>query len=243
MKTKLLSIFIITCLSLPMFLATASSVSAQTILPGVSKGEIFDYSYYLLWNSTDPSAIPPREYIELNNTQQIQLKITAVSGSNINVDYVKLFKNGTRTVESGSINIESGTVTIPAGFLIISANLSKNQRVYPSGGYQVISDTVIRSYPSGQRETNIVSGEDPSDKTVIYFDKIKGVAVSYQHDIIETSDVYTTITTVNMINTNSDVWTVIPEFPVFVIPLLLIFAASLMIVAIKKQKISSVFSF
>ena len=243
MKNKLLSLLIIIFLSSAIFLEINASASAQTVVAGVSKGETFDYSYSLLWASSDPSAIPPSDYLELNNTKQIQFRITNVSGSNISVDYIRNFENGTQSVESGSVNIASGTVTIPYGFLMISANLSKNQGIYPSGGHQVITDTVMRSYPSGQRETNVVIGGDTSSKTVTDFDKIKGIAVDYTYEIYETSGNYNSTTTEKLVNTNSDVWSVIPEFPLFVIPLLLIIASSLMIVVIKKRKLSSVFPF
>lgn len=235
MKNKLFSLLIIVFLSSAVFLEINATASAQTVVAGVSKGETFDYSYSLLWTSTDPSATPPNEYIQLNNTQTIQFKITEVSGSSLSVDYIKIFKNGTKTTQSGSINLESGTTDIPFGFLIISANLSKNQKIYPSGGYQVITDTVTRSYPSGQRETNVLSGEDTSDKTVIYFDKIKGIAVDYYYEIRETSGDYKMVTTERLINTNADVWT-IPEFPLLIIPVLSMIVVSLLLIAKKKQK-------
>jgi hypothetical protein len=208
MKTKLLSIFTIIFLCSSIFLATTRTASGQTVVAGVSKGEVFRYSYSIIWTSTDPSATPPKDLVEYNVTQQITFEITDVSGSRINVDFIRDFKNGTQTVQSGLINIESGTVTVPFGFLIIGANLNKNQRVYPSGGYQVITDSIMRSYPSGQRETNVLSGEEPSDKTVIYFDKIKGIAVDYTYELRETSGNYNIVSTERLINTNADVWAV-----------------------------------
>ena len=148
MKNKMISLIIIVLLSSSMFLAATRTASAQTVVPGVSKGEIFDYSYSLIWTSTDPSATPPSDLVEYNNTQKIEFKITDVSGSEISVDFIRIFNNGTQTVQSGSINVESGTVTVPYGFLIVGANLNKNQQVYPTGGHQVITDTVMRSYAS-----------------------------------------------------------------------------------------------
>ena len=208
MKTNRLSILAIILLCSSIFLATTQTARAQTVVAGVSKGETFDYSYSLIWASTDPSATPPKDLVEYNNTQQIQFKITDVSGSILTVDFIRHFKNGTQSVESGTINIQSGLVTVPYGFLIIGANLTKNQRIYPSGGYQTITDTVTRSYPSGQRETNVISGEDSSQKTAIYFDKIKGIAVDYSYEIRETSGGYTITTIERLISTNADVWTV-----------------------------------
>ena len=235
MKNKLISLTIIMLLSLSIFFATTSIASAQSVVAGVSKGEVFDYSYSLIWTSTDSSATPPSDLVEFNNTQKIEFKITEVSGAEISVDFIRLFNNGTQTVQSGSINVESGTVTVPYGFLIVGANLNKNQQVYPTGGHQTITDTVMRSYAGVQRETNVISGGDSSEKTTINFDKIKGIAVDYSYEIRESSGDFTIISTESLTNTNSDVWTVIPEFPSFAVLALLLFAIPLVLIAYKKK--------
>jgi hypothetical protein len=239
MKNKMMSILIIVLLSSSIFLTAIRTTSAQSVVAGVSKGEIFDYSYSLIWTSTDTSATPPSDLVEYNNTQKIEFKITEVSGAEISVDFTRLFNNGTQTVQSGSINVESGTVTVPYGFLIVGANLTKNQQVYPTGGHQVITDTVMRSYVSGQRETNVMSGGDSSQKTTIDFDKIKGIAVYYSYEIRESSGDYTIVSTESLTNTNSDDWTIIPEFPSSAILILLLLAIPIVLVAYKKKTASN----
>jgi hypothetical protein len=208
MKNKMISLIIIILLSSSIFLATIRTTSAQSVVAGVSKGEVFDYSYNLIWTSTDPSATPPNDLAQYNNTQKIELKITDVSESIISADFIRLFYNGTQTVQSGSINIESGTATIPFGFLIVSANLNKDQKVYPTGGHQVITDTVMRSYASGQRETNVMSGGDSSETTTIDFDKVKGVAFDYSYEIRSTSGDFNIVSTETLTSTNSNEWAV-----------------------------------
>ena len=78
MKAKLIALTIVVF----EILAIIVTVSAGSAIVGVSKGQTFDYSYQLLWSSTDPNAVAPSNYIQLNNTQTIQLKVTDVSGSN-----------------------------------------------------------------------------------------------------------------------------------------------------------------
>ena len=211
MRTNRLSVLVILLLCSSIFLAITQTANAQTVVAGVSKGETFDYSYGLTWASTDPSATPPSDVIEYSNVERTQFRITDVSGSVITVDFTSYFKNGSQNVQSGTINIASGIVTVPYGYLIIGANLIKNQQVYPTGGHQTITDTVMRTYPSGQRETNVLSGEDSSQKTVIYYDKIKGIAVDYSYATYETSGDYNTTTIETMTNTNSAVWAVTPS--------------------------------
>jgi hypothetical protein len=213
MNQKIITITIILLLSSSVFFAFMSPSSAQSVVAGVSKGETLDYSYNLIWTSTDASLNPPSDLVEYNNTEKIQFKITDVSGPIISVDFVRLFKNGTQTIQSGTINIDSGTVTIPYGFLIIGANLSKNQQIYPTGGHQTITDTTTRVYPSAQRETNILSGGDPnSEYTTIYFDKLTGIAVDYSYAIYQALDESKINSTETLTNTNSAVWISIPTF-------------------------------
>lgn len=211
MRTNRLSIlFVILLLCSSTFIALTQTATAQTVVAGVSKGEVFDYSYNLLWTSTDPSATPPSEVIEYRNIEKTQIKITDVSNSVITIDLISYFKNGSQGVQTGTTNIASGIYTVPYGCLIIGANLAKNQQIYPNGGHQTITDTIMCTYSSGQRETNVVSGEDSSQRTVISYDKIKGIAVDYAYTTYETSGSYITNTTETLINTNSAVWAVSP---------------------------------
>jgi uncharacterized protein HemX len=144
--------------------------------------------------------------LEYNNTQKVQLRITDIAGSTINVDVLISFKNGSQKTESGTIDIEHSNYTVPFGFLIVGANIAKGQPIYPAGG-QVVTDTVMRSYPSGQRETNLISAENSNQKITTYFDKIKGVAVDYSHTVYDiASDDYSITSTEQMVSTNSEVW-------------------------------------
>jgi hypothetical protein len=203
MNTNRLALLVIGLLFTMIFL---SSVSAQTVSVGVSKGETFDYSCNIAWTSTNPAATPPSDALEYNNTQKVQLRITDIAGSTINVDVLISFKNGSQKTESGTIDIEHSNYTVPFGFLIVGANIAKGQPIYPAGG-QVVTDTVMRSYPSGQRETNLISAENSNQKITTYFDKIKGVAVDYSHTVYDiASDDYSITSTEQMVSTNSEVW-------------------------------------
>jgi hypothetical protein len=207
MNNKLISLIIIVLIGSSIFLATTKTAYGQTVVAGVSRNETFDYSYSIIWTSTDPSATPPSDLVEYNNTQKIEFKITDVSGAILSVDFTRTFANGTRAFQAGTINIESGTSSVPYGFLIVGANLNKNQQVYPTGGHQTITDTVTRSYASGvQRETNVISSDVSSEKTTLDFDKIKGIAVDYLYEIQQTSGNYNIVSTEILTNTNSDAW-------------------------------------
>jgi hypothetical protein len=206
MKNKLF----ITIISLTISLTLVSTVSAQTAVPGVYKNETFNYTYDLFWTSTNPSSLPPSFFIALNETEQVQIKISEVSGSKIDLTVTEHYRNGTQHVDSGNIDISTGVIEAPYGYLIISANLNVGQRLYPLGGHQEITSTYLKSYPTGQRETNQYVSPIGIEEVAIDFDKIKGIAISYTHELVETSSGYTTTITEVLTNTNSDVWTVAP---------------------------------
>ena len=210
MKTKLVALSTII-----IFLVTIEGVAlAQPVDVGVSKGETFDYSYNLLWSSTDPTATIPSDYVQLNNTQAIQFTITDISGSKISMEKTNIFKNGTQTKESGFVDINTGDIKINYGTIIVGSNLNAGDKLYPSGGHAIINDTTTRAYPSGPRETNHYISETGDQnnlvKVELYFDKQKGVAVNYYFESHETSDGYTATTQETLTNTNSNVWMVAP---------------------------------
>jgi hypothetical protein len=207
-----------------------NTVFAQTATVGVSIGETFDYDYRIFWGSTNTTATPPSEYIEINKTKTIQMRIIEISGTTINLQCIKNYENGTQKVESGNINIDTGTIDVPYGFLIISANLSANQKMYPSGGNQIITSTSFRLYPNGQRETNCYISETTFEITEIYFDKLKGIAVDYYYEMNIPSESYTTTIREVLTNTNSDVWT-IPELSTLLVPLSLFAGTAALLVA------------
>jgi hypothetical protein len=228
-------------------LAFITPTFAQTSLVGVSNGETYDYNYSFIWTSTNPKATPPSEYVEFNKTQTIQMKITDVSGTRISLQCIKHFKDGTQSIESGYIDVDSGSIEVPYGYLIVSANLSANQKMYPSGGHQIITSTYMKDYTSGQRETNRYLSESDSETTDISFDKLKGVAVDYSYESRETSGGYTTTITEVLTNTNSDVWAVsqvaaspspsVPEFSLLIVPVVLAAASAVLLLTKKTQRL------
>lgn len=126
------------------------------------------------------------------------------------------------------------------GSLIVSANLNAQDKLYPSGGHAVVTDMASRTYGNGQRQTDHYLYETTSgntyEKTEIYYDRLKGVALDYSYVNQETSGGYTTTMTETLTSTNADVWA-IPEFPVTLTPLLLLMAVPIALIALKKQRI------
>jgi hypothetical protein len=222
-------------------IAISGTAFALTVTVGVSPGNNLVYSYSLFWNSTDITATVPPEYIELNNTQLIRISIKSVSGSLINMDITKHFRNGTETTQNGNIDVDKEIIDAPYGFLIIRAGANPNEKIYPSGGHATITETVLRTYEKGERETNHYisesTTEDTYEKVEIYFDRTTGVAVEYYNEFRETSNSYVTTAKETATLDSSILWT-IPEFPAHAILLILIFTSLFIMLYGKKLRAS-----
>src|SRR3989304_1359708 len=239
MKTNLCATL---CILSLLVIAISGTSFAQTVTVGVSPGNILEYNYSLFWDSTDPTATVPPEYIELNNTQLIRINIKSVSGSLINMDITKHFRNGTETTQNGNIDVDKQIIDVSYGFLIIRAGANPNEKIYPSGGRATITETILRTYEEGTRETNHYVSEstttDTYEKIEIYFDKTTGVATEYHFEFRETSNSYTTTTKETIILDSSVLW-IIPEFPTYAILLILTFTSLLIALYGKKLRTHS----
>jgi hypothetical protein len=213
-------------------------VSGQTAKSGVFAGDVFDYDYKIIWASTDPSASVPSSYVDLNNTDSLQIRVDRVSGTVLDLQVTYIFKNGSHTSETGQVDINKEISDVSFGFFFVRANVSSGELIYPAGtGGATMNDTATRTYASGQRETNHFTTQSGSPDNMqeinIYYDKIRGVAVEYTNEISETTNSLTTTTIESLTLANPDELT-IPELPT-IIALIVVVVASVAILAIKKK--------
>jgi hypothetical protein len=239
MKTNLL---VKTYLVFLLLITVAGTVFAQTATAGVTKGNTFDYDYNILWESNDPKASPPAEYVDLNYTQWFRISIADVGAFLITVQTTLHLKNGTENTKTGSVNVDEQTINVPFGFLLIRANSNPNEKIYPGGDYAAtINETVLRTYPNGQRQTSHYITETTKgntyEKTETFFDRATGVAVESQYESRETSGSYITTTKETITIKSSNVWT-IPEFPTYAILLILTFTSLFIALYVKKLRAS-----
>jgi hypothetical protein len=213
--------------------------SAQTVNAGVSQNDIFEYNYTATWNSTDPSATPLINVVELTQIKSFQIKITSVSGATVNAEVTKKYQNDTTKTVTGFVNVQSGEIQLEFGTLIIAANRTVNQPIYPAWTNAIINETITRTYLNGDRETNKrlveTTSETSYEKTEVYYDKIKGIVVDSYYESRDTNWGQTEIFTETITNTNSDVWT-IPELSTLLVPLSLFVATAALLVAKAAKK-------
>ena len=208
--------------------AGAKVTLAQALTSGVAKGDVFYYTMCAHYSSSDPNAVVDVPPFEANNTDWVRIEITGVSGSIIYHVYTLHFKNETEQVIDGqtdlasSLNFSSGFAGVP----ICAANLSAGDKV--STVQLIINETLVWSYPSGEREINHVSWNNSEDYGDCYFDKKTGMPVDLYrvHSFVNstTNEVIKKADIVKM--TSSSLW-VVPEFPTFLFPFLLIIGVTI----------------
>lgn len=227
MKQKLLVASLILCLSLIIFYTKATL--AETCTPGVAEGDYFCYEMYAVFTSSDPNAVIDVPEFEQNNTDWVQIDVTDVSGSVICQVYTVHFESKTDKFElktdldpnnSGSLTFSDLGVPICAANLEVGDTLSTVELT--------VEETLSRTYPSGDRETNYVSWNSTLDYGDCYFDKKTGVLVELNRTHLYvnpvTDEVIEKVDIVEM--TDSSFWAV-PDFPIFLGPSSLIMVAAI----------------
>jgi hypothetical protein len=202
-----------------LLLALVGAASAQTRTVGVSVGNKFRYNITVSWSSTDPSAIPPSNIAEANDTQWSDFTVTGISGTNITTQITTHLKNNTDMTGSGWKDVNTGSGNLSMFF--ISANLNAGDLVYTSSSYK-INETVSRTYSGVQRDTNHFNMASPAIGTQnLYWDKSTGVLVELLMEMTyNTTGAYTATWSMGYQIVSSDLW-VVPEFPTWT-PLLFI---------------------
>ena len=197
---------------------------------------------YGVYTSNEANAtikVPPFEH---NNTDWVRIDITGISGSIVSQVYTLHFKNGTESKfdlqtdlnpsSAGSFNVTKMGVPLCAANLGVGDPLSTVQFT--------LNETIIRTYPSGERETNLVLWNSPDDWGRCYFDKKTGILVELYRvhkftnrltgEAIEKAD-HVKLTRSNLWEITESPTTLTPTF-IAIIPATLLLTA----LAIHKQK-------
>jgi hypothetical protein len=235
MKTKLA----LTVILLSLFtVALTQTAFAQTATVGVNSGNSFTYNYKITWQSTDPTATVPDTYTKLNDTQYVRLDIINVDGTQINVDSIRHFNDGTETKQNGNIDVNTQVLEVPYSSLIIRANANPDEKIYPLGGRATLSGIETKTYGVGQVETIHYAFNDSQsagyESTDIFYDRANGVGLEYIVEHQEISGSYDTTTTETLTLTS---W-VIPEFPFIATLIIILVAIPVLLVICKKRAVT-----
>ena len=244
--SALVSVFLLSAM------VVTSSAQERTI--GVTVGDWFKYGEFnVSWSSNIPNATFPAAAEEMNETEWMLVSVQNISwGKWVFLEIVKHFKDGTEKTENGSVDIETG-----AGIMngrIISANLNANDTIYTGSPFSTskIDETIVRTYPDGERETNhanttwelngtlyinsqTINGTEKG-VTNCYWDRSTGILVENSYEEVEQyegGEYLTTLSATYRI-TESNVWTV-PEFPTWTSMLLILIVLTVAIATYKRR--------
>ena len=240
-STGILILFILFCL----IYAQIAFASSATV--GVSNDGTLAYNSSYHWSTTNPNQPVPQEAVESNQTVEIQITVTSISGSIINTTKTYRYQNGTEQFVTGYADAASGDNEEVGAFFFVSSNLSVGDRVYPSGLYgDTINQTLQREYAGSQREVLLDSStysfeynttvDDIQATRVLnsqidyYFDKQTGVCLEQreQTTVTDPNTNYseTTISLIELKQTN--LWGA-PAFPTITVTVIFAFVIALII--------------
>ena len=235
-------------------LVVASVIANPERTVGVNVGDWFKYGdITVTWSSNDPNASkdPYGMGSEMyNQTEWVSTEITGVSGTNVTIQSIQHFKNGTEEISAGWIDVDTGD-GVNATTMIIGTNLNQGEPLYTAGYYSTwfINETITREYPGpdSSRETNHINityaynHTIPPDTNVDYFysmnfywDKSTGIMVEDSFQVINQTGEYLTAWSMTFKITESSVW-VVPEFPNLVVWLAVIGIATAVLIFGKRR--------
>jgi hypothetical protein len=167
------------------------NTSVINVTPGVKVGDTFMYSIHGVSELLDLNAMQPPEFVQYNQTDYYKVTITGINGSNVSMDSVWQFTNGTSKLYQQTLNLATGMQTNQnTGFWSLYApNLKLNDKVRPSGtDGLIVNNTDTKVYADSTRTRNCWSIQnefydvtDPTYSTqqrrttVVYFDKATGI--------------------------------------------------------------------
>ncbi len=170
-----------------------ATLTARKIEVGVKVGDTFTYSIKGYVELAGLDATMTDGFEMYNATDYFKVTITALNGTQVTLDTLWRFQNGTEIPQTQTIDLANGLKSDENGFwAIYAANLNKADLLRPAGhdGY-VVNNTDTTTYTSGQRgrcswhiENQFSDMNDPTGSTLMYdylnifFDKPTGMLTS-----------------------------------------------------------------
>lgn len=219
--------------------AIARTSLAQTRTVGVNPGQWFKYGDVSFnWSSNDTGASFPDSMREMNDTLWMQGDVVSVVQTNVTLQMIAHYRNGTEEVSGGWVDVDTGEGD-NATIMLISSDLGVNDSIYTSGYSSTwrINETVPRMYTFEYRDTNhlnMSSGYSYMGNSInysynLYWDKTTGILMEESVVFTNQTGVYHSEWSLLVKMTETNIW-VIPEFPsVLMLPL---FMATTLLTAI-----------
>ena len=241
---------ILAFLPIALLLAIVGATNATPVgTPGVSVGNTFTYGNVSLdWHSNDPSVTIARQWESLNGTAWFTETVENVVGTNVTINSMLHYNNGTEIAQAGWINVDTGDFSNMTNLFLISANLNEGDQVYTGSTYSnyTVNETIPMTYPGGSRQTNhfntTMEVSTPPYYYInysmnMYWDRATGVLTKLygtSNQITNYTTTYTTYWSFSVELTGSNQW-VVPEFVGLPPTLLLLASLALVTLAYRRK--------
>jgi len=218
-------------------------------------GDTFKYTYTLNPNLGNNQNLLPSFFQTLIQQAQsfdwAQITISSVSGSEVTVQMIVQFKNGTQQTSNGVTDVASGDGNLTT--FLIASNLRANDQIYQGSSSDKINETISSKYSSGTREVNHqsiinnynVSQEELSGFNITeplqqtntqdtYWDKQTGALVEMSYKMTTRSALINADISVDIALINSNVYTV-PEYPTWIIVLTALVTSTILTIKVRHR--------
>jgi len=240
----LFSVFLLSAMTVP-------ALSPYDWEVGIEVGDTFKYVGTLhSWSGT--ASFPP-EYLEFlqtyNESDWLEYTVTDIEGEIVTFDVTTHWTNGSEPVSAMEENMTSSMFP-----MVIGANLTEGTEIRAAwtdpyfGIYyaaRILNASVMREYFSGTREANVLIYNQDIFGNVFHYeflwDKETGIRVYFQNSATNAQDqygnTYSYNATLELIETNEEDWTVIPEYPTVTVMLLAFVAITVSIALYRRKKL------
>jgi hypothetical protein len=183
-------IILVTGVAASYFYANSQKAQILTANPSLKVGDKFTYKLAGSSVLGNANAAIPEEFLQYNDTNYFQVTVTGINDSQIFIDTVWQFNNGTQVTSPQIIDLSTGARADPNGFsYVYPSNLKVADLLYPklTSGPSVNS-TNTQKYANSIRATNYWSIDDQfvdvrdrtgstmrKDFIAVYFDKSTGM--------------------------------------------------------------------
>ena len=239
----LLSVFLLSTMTVP-------SLAQYDWDVGIEVGDTFKYKGTLvLWEGD--ASFPPTFFGFLqtwNESDWMEYTVTDIEELYVTFEVTTHWKNGTETVSTSEENMTSGESPF-----VIGANLTEGDEIRAAytGDFglefptKFLNASIMREYESGPKETNVfIIDTDVFGNyyhSEFLFDKETGIRVYFQFSTTNSSGImggtFSFNATLELIETNVEGWTVIPEFPTGTAMLLIFVAVTVCIDIYRRKKL------
>ncbi len=193
-KNLYIVIFLVIALSVAGLTAAYAVLSApKPVEIGVHVGDTFTYNITGTSTLTGAGAVDTPGFSMYNETDYYKITITAINGTQVSMDTVWKFKNGTQIPTSQTLDVATGQKSDDHGFwALYPANLEKTNLLRPRGyDKTTVNNTDTAPYSSGYRgrcfwfiNNEFSNVNDPTGSTLMYdyrnifFDRETGMLTS-----------------------------------------------------------------